>query len=351
MGFKRFGRIALYEKARKVISKRGRGHLSKLLVFSGLKPTANSARASGRRQGTVVFSADFEMAWAFRYSRSLADRAEAMGLMERKQVPQLLEIFDCHEVPITWATVGHLFLSDCRRDPSGRPHPEMPRPGHFENRNWRFTAGDWYDHDPCSSDHDYPAWYAPDLIDRILKARAKHEIACHTFSHIDFSDAVCSQTLAAAELDACMNLARIRNIRLKSMVFPGGTYGNFERLKERGILCYRKPAAFHLDEPEIDAFGLVSIPSSLGLDRDPYGWSREYHLDMLRKFLEKTLKTGLVCHFWFHPSMDEWYLDKVLPDLIAMVAELRNQGALRVRTMAQLAEETLGKNSVAGEKR
>lgn len=49
--------------------------------------------------------------------------------------------------------------------------------------------------------------------------------------------------------------------------------------------------------------------------------------------------------------MDEWYLDKVLPDLIAMVAELRNQGALRVRTMAQLAEETLGKNSVAGEKR
>jgi peptidoglycan/xylan/chitin deacetylase (PgdA/CDA1 family) len=351
MSIRRFGRFALYEKARKAFSRRGRGRLSKLLVHAGLKPAARRVRAAASRQGTVVFSADFEMAWAFRYSRALADRAEAMGLAERKHVPRILEIFERWKIPVTWATVGHLFLRECRRGASGRPHAEMPRPGHFENGNWSFTAGDWYDHDPCSGFRDHPAWYAGDLVDLIVMAGAGHEIACHTFSHVDFKEVNCPRELAAAELDACAALAETRALRLKSMVFPGGGRGHFGLLKERGFLCYRKPMAFHLDQPEIDPLGLVAIPSSLGLDRDPYGWTREFHIGMLRRFLKKTVKTGLVCHFWFHPSMDEWYLEGVLPDLVAMVAELRDQGALRVRTMAQLAEETLAGRAETSGKR
>jgi hypothetical protein len=63
--------------------------------------------------GLVVFSADFEMAWAFRYSKTLASKAVEIGLKERENVPTLLDLFDKYQIPATWATVGHLFLNEC----------------------------------------------------------------------------------------------------------------------------------------------------------------------------------------------------------------------------------------------
>ena len=130
----------------------------------------------------------------------------------------------------------------------------------------------------------------------------------------------------------------MENIDLKSMVFPGGTFGNFETLKDNGFICYRKPLKYHLDIPYIDKYGLVAIPSSLGLDRDPYGWSKEFHLKMIRNYLKKAEKYKLVCHFWFHPSLDSWYLENVMPEMVKMVAEYRNAGKIEVLTMRQVAE-------------
>ena len=130
---------------------------------------------------------------------------------------------------------------------------------------------------------------------------------------------------------------------MKSFVFPGGTFGNYESLKGKGFSCYRKPMKYHIDLPYIDSYGLIAIPSSLGLDKDPYGWSKEFHLKMIRKFLEKASKYKLICHFWFHPSMDKWYLDNVMPEVARMAAEYRDAGRLRVLTMGALAEEFTSK--------
>ena len=170
--------------------------------------------------------------------------------------------------------------------------------------------------------------YRTDLI-----SLSKHEIGCHTFSHLDFTYNNCPKELADAELEACVKIAGQSGITLKSMVFPGGTFGNYESLKKKGFICYRKPMKFHLDNPYIDNFGLVVIPSSLGLDKDPYGWSKEFHLKIIRKFLEKASKYKLVCHFWFHPSVDTWYLENVMPEVIKMVAKYRDEGKIKVSTM------------------
>jgi hypothetical protein len=128
-------------------------------------------------------------------------------------------------------------------------------------------------------------------------------------------------------------------------VFPGGTFGNFESLQEKGLICYRKPMKYHIDLPFIDDHGLVAIPSSLGLDKDPYGWSKEFHLKMIRDFLEKAAKHNLVCHFWFHPSMDSWYLDNIMPEIVMLVGKFRETGMLKVLTMGALAEEFTSKNN------
>jgi peptidoglycan/xylan/chitin deacetylase (PgdA/CDA1 family) len=337
--------VTVYSKLRSCLSNKNKGRLTRLLILTGLKPKANRKAVSPFKKGIVVFSADFEMAWAYRYSKTLSEKAVEWGLKERKNVPVILNLFDHYNIPVTWATVGHLFLNECKKNDQGIAHPLMPKPAYFENRNWVFNKGDWYDQDPGTNVLSDPAWYAPDLIKQILLSGTGHEIGCHTFSHLDFTYINCPKELADSELDACVRLAELSGVRLISMVFPGGTFGNFESLKERGLLCYRKPMKYHIDLPFIDDHGLVVIPSSLGLDKDPYGWSKEFHLRMIRDFLEKAAKHKLVCHFWFHPSMDSWYLKNVMPEIVMLVGKFRDAGMLRILTMGALAEEFTSKNN------
>jgi len=329
----------IYSTFRSFLSDKKRGALTKFLVETGLKPQVNRKEDSLFEKGIVVFSADFEMAWAFRFSKTRRLEAVKKGLEERENIPVLLDLFQKYRIPVTWATVGHLFLSDCSKGGDGFAHPKMPRPGYFENRNWDFSSGDWYEDDPCSNVVNDPAWYASDLIEKIINADVNHEIACHTFSHIDFTYKNCPKSLADSELDECIKHAENFNISLRSMVFPGGTSGNYESLVERGFICYRKPMKNHIDLPAIDKYGLVAIPSSIGLDRDRYGWTREFHLKMIRSYLEKATKRKQVCHFWFHPSMDLWYLENVMPEVLKMVADYAGSSKIEVKTMRQLAEE------------
>lgn len=329
----------IYSALRSFLSVKNKGLLTRILVESGLKPKINRKVYSLFKKGIVVFSADFEMSWAFRFSKTKHNEAVEKGLAERTNVPFLLELFNRYNIPITWAVVGHLFLKECKRSYNGLPHPELPRPAYFENRNWSFQTRDWFQHDPCSDYLTDPAWYAPDLIDLILSSETNHEIGCHSFSHIDFSYGNCSPELAEGELDACIWAAAEKNIKLRSMVFPGGTFGNFESLIKKGIICYRKPMKNHIDLPYIDNYGLVAIPSSLGLDKDPYGWTIDFHIKMIKRYIEKAAKNRLVCHFWFHPSMDKWYLENVMPEVLKTITVYVDSARIEIKTMGQMAEE------------
>ena len=330
--------MRIYSRVRSCLSDKNKGTLTRFLIEAGLKPKVNRKANSPFKKGIVVFSADFEMAWAFRYSKTRKHETVKKGLEERENIPVLLGLFQKYNIPVTWATVGHLFLSDCSKGTDGLAHPALPRPGYFENRNWNFSSGDWYQHDPCTNLLNDPAWYASDLIENIISSDVKHEIGCHTFSHTDFTYKNCPKFLADAELDECIKHATNFNISLRSMVFPGGTSGNYESLVERGIICYRKPMKYHIDLPEIDKYGLIAIPSSIGLDRDRYGWTREFHLKMIRSYIEEAAKRRLVCHFWFHPSMDRWYLENVMPEVLKMVDDYVESSKIEVKTMGELAE-------------
>src|SRR5438132_13123768 len=82
-------------------------------VFDGIAiaPCKNNARAA------ACISADFEMSWAFRHHPK--EVARDRGQRERENIPHLLQIFERCAFPITWATVGHLFLESCTRLPNG----------------------------------------------------------------------------------------------------------------------------------------------------------------------------------------------------------------------------------------
>jgi peptidoglycan/xylan/chitin deacetylase (PgdA/CDA1 family) len=284
----------------------------------------------------VVLSADFEMAWAFQYSKTLAVQAVEQGLLERNNVPVILDLLDRHNIPVTWATVGHLFLESCSRS-NGDIHMDMPRPSHFENRNWSFLQGKWYQFDPGTNYQQDPAWYAPDLVNQILSANTGHEIGCHTFSHIDFSDKNCPGDLAEAEIRKCKELAKKRNITLHSMVFPGGTEGNRSVLMENDFWGYRKPMKYDIDMPYIDENGLVAIPSSYGMDKPPYNWSENTCFEIAKAFVDKAVTSKKVCHLWFHPSVHPWYLERVFPRILEYIDSKRTEGDIEVNTMEKLA--------------
>lgn len=326
----------IYSQIRKVLPRDFNGFITKTLFSFGVKPTTQKVK-SPLKKGAVVFSADFEMAWAFRYSKKQAENAENKGVEERNNVPFFIKLFEEYNIPITWATVGHLFLKECNSENS-TAHAEMPRPEYFENKNWLFEKGDWYDHDPCTNFEKDPAWYAPDLIEMIKNSPVQHEFGCHTFSHIDMTYKNCTKEIANKEILKCKELAEQDGVLLKSMVFPGGTLGNFEVLKENGFTNYRKPLGYDVGLPIKDKYSLWAIPSSTGLDKTQYNWSKTIYIKHIKAFLKKAARKKMVVHFWFHPSMDKWYLENVFPEILRIADQYREMGRIDVLTMHQVAE-------------
>jgi peptidoglycan/xylan/chitin deacetylase (PgdA/CDA1 family) len=335
-------RRKLYHFIRLFLNKKAKGIFTRSLYRAGVKPVVQKTPSSFHK-GIVVLSADFEMAWAFRYSRQQAHHAVEMGLLERQQMPDILRLLDQYQIPCTWATVGHLMLEACART-NGSCHGDMMRPGYFVNRNWQFVSGDWYQHDPGTSVQEDPAWYAPDLVDRILQSPVRHEIGCHTFSHIDFTSRHCPAKLAEAELLKCQQLATERGIVLRSMVFPGGTEGNREALSRLGFWGYRKPMSYDVGMPYRDEYGLVAIPSSYGMDKPEYNWSAKTCFKIVKSYLDKAIDHKKVCHLWFHPSMHPWYLTHVFPWVLKYIDVKRKEGKIEILTMGELALQY--KNSI-----
>src|SRR5262245_48734560 len=159
-------------------------------VFDGIEiaPLKNDAKAA------ACIAADFELSWAFRHHTEEVVREK--GRRERENIPYILRILEDHAFPITWATVGHLFLESCPRASGGFAHPEMPRPPH--NQLW---TGDWYMHDPCTNYKQDPFWYAPDLIQSILESPVGHEVGTHSFSHANFTPACADPILVRREIE------------------------------------------------------------------------------------------------------------------------------------------------------
>ena len=311
-----------------------RKHLSKVLFSLKNRPSLDP-KIKGNKKDKAIFvvSADFELGWAFRYSKS-SSNPEKRAKQTRENFTFLLKMFEQYKISITWAIIGHLFLRECKKG----DHDWMHRIPYFENRNWSYNKGDWFDCDPYTSSEKGKGWYAPDLIENILNSKVKHEVGCHSFSHIDLTYKNCPPEVAEDEIRACVEAAKDWGITLKSFVFPGGTYGNFEVLKKYGFTSFRKTLKYELTNPFIEGNGLVVIPVSNGLGDNGLGWSKEYYIKRLKKYIDRAIKTGTVCHFWFHPSIDEWFLHNVFPEILSYAAEMREQGKLWITTMEEIAE-------------
>ena len=184
------------------------------------------------------------MAWS---GRRVPDDPARDALFEGtgETVSRLLALFDRYEIPITWATVGALMLTG--------PY-DFGRLAEYNSADPFFT-GDWY----APPAYDSPRakyFYAPRSVERILNAKTKHEIACHTFTHVYLGAGSVSEDRFRAELEACAEAARAWNLNLETFVYPSQYVGYAELLPEYGYRVYRQESLewFRFGKPYIPSF-------------------------------------------------------------------------------------------------
>jgi hypothetical protein len=274
----------------------------------------------------VLIQADFEMAWAWIWAKIFASNIRGVlekAWQERRNIPRILNLCDQFQIPITWATVGHLMLESCQRK-NGFIHQEIPRLKYFENEFWKYSEKDWFEHDPGTNLSSNPEWYASDLIKDILRRKVKHEIGCHTFSHIDCSDDVCTPDVLKTEIKACQQASIPLGIELKSFVHPAHTIGNLETLKESGFTSFRTDYDNILGYPENRGKSFWELKSSMEFAYRKE-WSSAYHIYRYKKIIDRAINAHAVCVFWFHPSMPEIFVKEVMPNVFSYLNEKRKQ--------------------------
>ena len=295
---------------------------------------------------TFIISLDMESIWGYAAypSHEDIDLLKRDSTKGRGCIDILLNLFEKHNIPATWAVVGHLFLDHCEKE-DGMPHKEMPR---FKE--------DWYSCDPCTDIQKDPLYYGKDIVEKILSNRIVHEIGYHSFSHVVFSE--CSREVAEAEIKMSDKLAKEFVIKLKSFVFPENKIGHVDVLKENGFKIYRGENLGRYDlnqsflirkfnggidkmialpvEPEW-MNGIWMIPSSMFFC-DPQ--IKSSVLPRGKFGLYRAIRTKKVFHVWLHPHNLLMYpsLKGDLDKFLGAVAKKRDKGKIEVMTMGEFAE-------------
>jgi peptidoglycan/xylan/chitin deacetylase (PgdA/CDA1 family) len=283
----------------------------------------------GNAHAAVSISADFELNWAWRNLNP--EERDLRGNRERQNFGYVLDLLNDYSVPVTWATVGHLFLDTCNKNARGIAHEEMPRP----NNPLRCT-GDWYSQDPVTDYLEDPLWYAPDLIEQILESPVPHELGTHSFSHISFSPELSDSELVVREIDACLGVMKRFGVQPKSLVFPFNEmgYSYLRELSSANIIAVRhRDSKIRLSYPERTEHGVYKIYESMNLRRPSY----YDYLDKAKIFIRQAIKNNAAYHLWFHPSDPKDIFENEFRKIVEFIAVERDRGNIWVATMGELA--------------
>jgi peptidoglycan/xylan/chitin deacetylase (PgdA/CDA1 family) len=316
-------------------------------------------------RGALVISLDFELEWGVRDHCPADSPYRANLLGARRALPQLLDLFEEFGIAATWATVGFLF-AESREEllqfaPSCRP-------------SYRNPALDPFAAEIGHSEADDPLHFAPSLIAEIRR-RPLQEIGCHTFSHYYCLEPGGSIDGFKADLESALRLARRRDIRLTSLVFPRNqiTAAALSLLPSLGFKVYRggeqgwmydvRPASRHQLHRRVGRFvdqycaaptrlvdwkdvvesaELSNVRGSLFLRPSLRSHPRLNAFRLLRiaHCMQHAAVNGQILHLWWHPhnfGVDTELNLSALRHLLMVFAECRDRFGFRSLSMAGAA--------------
>jgi hypothetical protein len=283
-------------------------------------------------KGKLTISIDLELAWGV-WDQLTPDDLRMAETAERPICAALIELFDRHGVPVTWAMVAALLDEASAK----------PRPGPVH------------------------CWYAPDVIEQIVRAKAGHEIGSHGGRHIDLAAAGATQ--AADDLLFAKETHRNCGLPFQSFVFPRNRIGNLDAVAQAGLRVFRgrdigwtsaahragrwaAKAANLADKmlpipprsvtPHAQA-DLIDLPGSMLLIGR--NGARRFVLPAVTRAklsmgLAHAISTGGVFHLWFHPSNLYYRRQEQFDTLawfLALAAEEAGRGRIEIVPMGSYA--------------
>lgn len=190
-------------------------------------------------KGIFLLDIEIELAWGLieeKTDHEAKQRMRAVSLEVRRRLDEILLLLDKYQIPVTWGILGHVALDHCKT--LEMPHPDMPRP------SYKWMRKDWYEHDPCKTLAEEPAFYGKDIVDKVIHWASRnttpHDIACHSFSHQLFGDPGCSEEVAEAELKKCLGILEENyGVCPKVFIFPRDFSGHLDVLRKNGFIAFR----------------------------------------------------------------------------------------------------------------
>jgi len=271
--------------------------------------------------GTAYFNlaVDLELAWAIARRGSSATSLETRrvrALRARRDFETLLDLCDAHGIPLTVAAVGHLALNSCT-------HPDPPafRP------SW--VDGDWYGVDPRASLATRPDYYGLDLLQDLVARPTAHELAGHTFTHVDLADDETPAEVARFELTESFKALGAVYPDLTTLVFPKNHPGYLELAAESGYGIYRGE---HNTPLQRDEHGLWRFP--VGLWLAPIALTRGQAAQIVREAIGRRQLVAYYLHLYEFPTTGA--LERYLAPLFAFLARERDRGSLVIDTMQRI---------------
>jgi peptidoglycan/xylan/chitin deacetylase (PgdA/CDA1 family) len=285
-------------------------------------------------KGALTISVDLELAWGV-WDKVTPEDLRMAEIAERPICAALIALFDRYEIPVTWAIVAALLHEESAQS----------RPG------------------------SKSCWYAPDVMDMLVRAKVPHEIGSHGGKHIYFP------AIPAADAQQDLEFARAvhsaNGLPYTSFVFPRNAIGHLDLLAQAGLRAYRGRdvgwfravaragrmagrAANFADKflpipppaPVVAAKcgPLLRIPGSMHLlGRDGL---RRFILPAVSRAklsmgLARARRDGGAFHLWFHPSNFYYRREEQLATLawfLGRAADEAGQGHIEIRTMGSYAD-------------
>ena len=185
-------------------------------------------------KGIFTISLDFELHWGG-FEKWPLENYKEYFLNTRQVIPEMLHLFNKHEIHVTWAGVGMLFHSSreslLAHSPAQRPSYEVA-----ELSAYHYIKEDGIG---ATEDED-PFHFAGSIVKKITDTPFQ-ELGSHTFAHYYCNEA--GQTLEQfrADLRAAQASAALYGKKLRSLVFPRNQF-NEDYLKvcfEEGFVAVR----------------------------------------------------------------------------------------------------------------
>lgn len=316
------------------------------------------------KKGAFVISLDFELVWGIFDHIEIQDKVAYFN-NTLYAIPKMLEIFDHHNIHVTWATVGMLFNENWEEWQANQPS-ELPTYEKEILNPYAYGKA----HQKSGYDHFF---FAPSLIQAIQSVKGQ-EIGTHTYSHYYCLEKGQTITQFEADIQQAVQLGKKFNMELKSLVFPRNQFNkNYLEVCARNQIetIRTNPKDWYWDTTKPDT--LFSKVARTGDAYFPLG-KKSYSLktvmpdsvvrQMASRFLRpqhqinvlntvrltrikneiiQAAKNGEVYHLWWHPhnfGVDTENALKVLGDIIAVFNHCNQTYGMESLTMKEVRDNS-----------